>query len=358
MTMPNTHPPLYATVADMLAAQTPPGSVLSRREAMPGSFSGARLERLTFSRPAGEQQLILKQLDLATGWQQRTTSDLHCREIQITQSSFWERMPPMLWSPVIGCVAEGPRGALLLEDLGRAVLAATRCYEPVDNDIFLWIIDRLADLHAAFWDDDELAAADWLASSADALLFMTPERLARVNDVDDTYGMQARRMWPYLWRFLEDETGTTLWRLLANPDRLLEAVRLAPHTLVHGDAWLANIGIRDGRMALLDWALATAGPAPYDSLWMAFTWQAAEPDAALIEHRSALLKRGVTAVRDSDTWELLCDLAWLRTFYTGAEWLVRDVRGAPDDAADRAARQRMHFWADRAARIIRARGWT
>jgi hypothetical protein len=107
----------------------------------------------------------------------------------------------------------------------------------------------------------------------------------------------------------------------------------------------------------LDWALTTAGPAPFDSLWLAHTWHDLDPARVLTEHRAALLRHGASAVRADDVWELLCDLAWLRTFFMGAEWLVRDVRGAPTDAEDDAARARLNFWSHTAAEIVRRRGW-
>ncbi len=361
MTQPR--PPLCVDVATLITTYLPKDRFISAIGDDNGSFSGARLERYSDASPseadgpAATRSYILKDLYPATGWQQRVTADWQFREIKLTQSPLWDAMPTSIWSPVVGCALEAEHGALLMADLHDSVYSAHRCYAPVDNDILLWIIDRLADLHAAFWNHTALLAADWLTSPADALLFMTPEQLARIDDQEDSYGNQARRMWPYVWRLLGAETVKVLWRCLAHPERMVAAAEAAPRTLVHGDAWLANIGVHEGKMALLDWALATAGPAPYDSLWLAFTWQAADPDVTLFEHRSALLSRGVTAVRDNVLWELLCDLAWVRTFYTGAEWLVRDVRGASTDSAEQQARARLTFWGDRAASIIQSRGW-
>lgn len=385
------HPPLFASVEALLAPATlcvllelPDGPWQVRRTASSGGLSGATLERISLTDGDRYAGAMLKQIDPQQSWLMRAAGDTQGREIQFTQSSLWARMPASVWVPVLAAVQQPAGvGSLLMPDLTPVVYPATLCYEPADEGMVYRIIDHLAEMHAAYWEAPELRTTSWLATPADAFLALTIDRLGgathNTDHDDDTYGDQAFRMWPYLWRFLtKADDAEVLWRTLMEPDALLAAAQAAPATLAHGDTWIANMGglaatalfeatqalaqkqhepLTPERLILLDWALATAGPATFDSLWLAQTWRALDPLHMLALHRAALLRHGVSAVSDDATWELLCDLGWVRTFLMGAEWMVRDVRGAPTDTEDQAARERLNSWCRTTAAILRARGW-
>lgn len=352
-------PPRFPTLAAWEA--TLPAPIRNRRP-LAGGLSGATIERLALATTAEQpaRSVILKSLHPATDWLMLASGDTLARETRLPGSALWARLPAAIDSPVLAVIdgaADDP--ALVLADVGDAIFPASRSYGPADDDLLARIIGDLAALHAACWRAPELAAP-WLATPADALLFLTPQRLSRATSAADTYGSQAQRMWPYLWRFLDDATAAPLLATLTSPARLVAAAASAPATLVHGDLWLANVAYAPGPatpLILLDWALCTAGPAPYDSLWLAHTWHAADPDRALTLHRAALVAQGVADARDDAEWSLLIDLAWVRTFLLGAEWLVRDIRGATTVADEAEARARLARWATRAAEIVVRRGW-
>lgn len=367
-------PPLYSSIDALLVPETleavagiPTSYFVARRAALSAGYSGASIERLTLRTMDGgaTRTLILKHLDPQTNWLMHASGDRFCREARLTQSPLWADLPVTIESPVVA-VALTPEGegALLMRDLGEAIYPASRCYEPVDNDIAVCLLDRLGELHAAYWQHPALADADWLATPADVLLTLTPAHLDTLPTTDlDVYGVQAARMWPYLWRFLDEGDAAVIQRTLDAPDALIAAIASAPRTLAHGDLWLANLGWEADRLVVLDWALASAGPATYDSLWLAHTWSALhngpglDPEHALSLHRAALLRYGVHAVDDDVLWDLLVDLGWVRTAFMGAEWLVRDLRAAQTNEEAQEALDRLRFWVGRAASIIRARGW-
>jgi hypothetical protein len=387
--MSSPHPPLFTSLEAMIALENilallglPEGPWRVGREAVSGGLSGARLERITLTNGDRYAAVVLKQIDPRTNWLMRAAGDTTGREIAFTQSPLWERLPADIDVPVLAAARfDDGAGALLLPDLAPVIYPSALCYEPADEGLVQRILDHLAALHAAFWGDPTLHAQPWLATPADALFALSLDRLSDAAQTvagEDTYGDQALRMWPYLWRFIDSADASAIWRTLMHPEALLAAVGSAPATLAHGDTWVANMGglaptpqraatvalaqaQREAppteRLLLLDWALVTAGPATYDSLWLAQTWHTLDPLQVLAWHRAALLRHHIAAAQDDATWALLADLGWVRTFLMGAEWMVRDVRGAQTDDEDRAARARLNSWCHRAADILRARGW-
>lgn len=378
MTQP--HPPLHPTLERLLAPDifaqvtgTAWDGAHLRREAIDGGLSGAHIERLMVDPAADERGIvaagsarstayILKHLDPATNWLMRASGDQACREIQFTQSLLWTRLPREIWAPILGCAYTAARsGVLLMPDLTAQLYPAIGSYGPVDTAALGRMVDGLAALHATFWESAELGGADWLASPSDALFAITPARLAatlaETPYADESYGAQALARWRQLPHLIDHEDADALQRVMERPERILAALRAAPKTLAHGDAWLANLGEHQGRLILLDWALCTAGPAPFDTLWLAHTWRAADPDDTLAYHRRALTNRGVLAVRDDATWDLLGDLAWVRTTLMGLEALVDDVLRPESPVPHPEALDRLRYWCRRTTHILERRGW-
>jgi hypothetical protein len=387
-------PPIFASLDELLATETLctlldlpaeiPWQIL--RTPIGGGLSGAHLERVTLTDGDRLVSAILKQNDPRHNWLMRASGDTLGREVQFTQSPLWEALPENILVPVLGIVpgADGA-GALLMLDLTPIIYPASMSYEPADEGLVMRIVDHLARMHAAYWEHPALATLPWLATAEDAFFTLTIERLVKAAALEttdeDTYGDQALRMWPYLWRFISPEDEATVRAVLSKPERLLAAMTQIPLTLAHGDTWLANMGgisssahlqagqmlppdlpgmlARPERLVLLDWALATAGAATFDTLWLAHTWHTIDPLWTLELYRQALLRHGVTAAADDETWNLLVDLGWVRTFLMGAEWMVRDVRGAQAETGteDTLSRDRLNSWCRRAVEICRRRGW-
>lgn len=374
--MPNPKPPLFASL-DILLDPVGIARYLRLkgsdwrlyRQLIPGGTSGATIERVTVragdltAAPAGQEgqaSLILKQMEPARDWVMRATDDTRCREVLFTQSPLWEQLPPEVWSPIVGCALvdqKRGKGALLMQDVLPSILPASRCYAPPDFPLAARILDKLAAMHATFWGDPTLRQIAWLATPTDSLLALTPEYLSPLPSDASLYVPEARAAWEHLWDLLDPEDAGPIRQTLAHPASLLQAVTKAPATLVHGNPWLANLGERNGRLMLLDWGFVTAGPATFDSLWLAVTWREMDADRILADHRSMLVQRGVNAVRDDATWELLCGLGWVRATLMGVESLVRDVTDPHSVVPREDALARLRHWCHRTALILRGWGW-
>jgi len=225
---------MFASLDELCAPQTlralldlPEGPWTVFIAEMEGGLSGATLQRISLSNGDLFANAILKHIDPRTNWLMRAAGDTQGREIAFTQSDLWARMPQDIRVPVLGVARlEDGGGALVMPDLTPVIYPASLCYEPADEHMVVRIIDHLAAMHAAFWEFPELRTLSWLATPADAFLTLTVERLSQSTGMQpdtDTYGDQAFRMWPYLWRFIGDEDGTTIWHTLMHPEALLAA---------------------------------------------------------------------------------------------------------------------------------------
>ncbi len=361
-------PPLFKTLADLIAPETiaallhiPVKPWATHREPIASGYSGATIERVALLDDQGSNcapTFILKHLDPSTNWLMRATGDALCRELQFTQSSFWTQLPANIWSPILGCsYEEDGTGTLLMSDVQPWIFSASICYTKPDPSLIKRILDRLAAMHAAYWNDSALRSTSWLTTPADAMLMLTSDRLSSLGSTVPLYFQETIEMWERLWSLIDPADAVALKRTLNHPADLLAAIDYAPATLAHGDAWPANFGECNDRLILLDWAFAAAGPATFDSLWLANTWRALDPNLILTQHRVALLSCGVTAVRDDATWNLLADLGWIRAVFMGVESLVRDVLDIGSAVPSTEALDRLRFWCSRAASILCQRGW-
>ncbi|HKD74461.1 MAG TPA: phosphotransferase, partial [Ktedonobacterales bacterium] len=327
----------FSSPDEMLAPETlarfagfaakPP--MIASRETITGGFSGATIERIIVRDDTSQQSFIVKRIDPDHDWLMLASGDTLCREVQFTRSTLSAQLPPDIVLPVLATAYADHAGALLMSDVARMIIPATRCYEAVDDALVARVIDHLAALHARYWEDPTLTQYEWLSTPSNALFALTPVRLqfllTKKLSREDMYGIDALKRWFHLWQYLDPADAGTIQHMLAHPARLLQSLQTAPATLVHGDAWLANMGEDQGRLILLDWALATTGPATFDSLWFAHTWHGLDAEHVLVMHRDALLQHGINAVANDETWALLTDLGSIRTTLMGIEWLVREV---------------------------------
>ncbi len=333
------------------------------KEILETGFSGNLIERLSLKQNDKEiGALILKQNETQTSWFAKSTHDDLGREVRFAQSELWEHLPESIDSPILATVLwPDNASAILMRDEGSAIFSASKCYEIAENDTELlrFIVNALADMHATFWNSPLLEQVPWFTSTADSLLYLTlPHLTAAGTDAESIeYGAAAMRMWNRIWGMLNPETAQIIQHTIANPEKLLADIESLPHTLIHGDIWLANLGIRGEKLLILDWALVAKGPALYDPMWLAQTWRAADPQETAEIYRAALVKRGVTDAQDDTMWALMMDCSIVRSLFTSAEWLAREVVGASTDEEERVALAHIRYWMARAAEIIAARGW-
>ncbi len=346
-------------------------------------LSGAELLLITdrYTTPGGAHwytRRIQKRIAARSGWLGALSNDTQVREVALWTSGLLSHLPATIATGVFSADAEtmpdgAHTGTLVMRDLrghllrdrhGRLLPDPPLTPPGTIPPIVLTILDHLAQLHAAYWENPHLDdPATGLMGAHEALLLLAPERLAARVAAGDTspYLPLALAGWEEFFRLAAPEDAATLKAVLHTPDTMLTAINKLPRTLVHGDIWGPNLGLlpatqrapRQGtHLLLLDWALATAGPATYDPLWLCGTWHVLHPPRVLAAYRARLQRRlashGVTL--SAATWRALADAGYLRTTLTCGEALARSATDALPGAGRRRMQARVRWWAARAAR--------
>jgi hypothetical protein len=348
-------------------------TAVRRIERMPAGLAGGSLLRLTVSHTVGaaawRQRLVMKPLTPDAGWLGAASGDWLLREAQFWERGLLQSLPAGVATGVRRWALLGDRdrptaGALLMDDVSPRLLRRPERTPPGRlSASVIALLERLAAMHARYWQDTRLRDPRLgLMSSRDALLLVSPLSVHRRLQAGDAtpYLALAERGWDTFFTLAPSMAAERLRAVLADPEPVIRAIDALPKTLLHGDVWGPNLGWLPPtntaphlgrRLLLLDWALALAGPATYDPLWLCGTWHALEPRRVLgVYHaflRRRLLARGVSL--PPQVWLSLADAGYLRTALTCGEALGRAAAAAPAWHARSVAEERVRWWARHAA---------
>ena len=361
--------PLPAEAEALLPQLGVEAADITRVEVMAGGLAGGRVYRLWLRGSRGadsEYTRVLKYAEPLEGWLGDISGDTRIREAQIVASGMLADLPRDIVTPTLAVAFGGTRqettgAALLMRDVRRFLLPQPYRTPPgtIGADAVA-LVERLARMHARFWNDPRLNdPALGLMAPERALLVTGPLGVAARLAIGDAlpYLPIAAESWETFFA-LAGESATERFRaIITEPGRIVRAIEKLPRTLAHGDVWGPNLGRLPAvhgrrRLLLLDWALALAGPATYDPLWLASTWLAVDPTRMLALYRArlshALRMRGHSL--DGAAWLALADAGYLRTVLTCGEAMTRTALTAPAGVARRAALARVRWWIARALR--------
>ena len=293
---------------------------------------------------------MLKYSEPLEGWLGEISGDTRLREAQLVTSGMLADLPRDIVTPTLAVAFGGTRqqptgAALLMRDMRRYLL-----HQPYRTPLgtiaadAVALVDRLARMHARFWNDPRLDdPALGLMSPERALLVTGPLGVAAQLAVGDTlpYLPIAAESWETFFALAGEEATRRFQAIMRDPERIARALARLPRTLVHGDVWGPNLGWLPAvhgshrRLLLLDWALALAGPATYDPLWLASTWLAVDPTRVLAVYRARLTRalRVRSHSLDDATWLALADTGYLRTVLTCGEAMARTALMTPNGTA-------------------------
>ena len=251
----------YRDVAELLDGATE-RTVL---EEVPGK-SGATLERLVI----GGQRYVLKHLDLAEDWTMRASGCLRGAPLVLWERGILTRLPGCFNQPIVGAAPEGRPGAqgggcaLLMHDVTPWLVPATDA--PITPAQHARFLRHMAALHAEFWACGPefnvvppmhryLELSPWTATAETAAgsAHLVPQLVGKG--------------WPLLAE-VAPAAAAVVTPLACDPGPLVEALAATPHTFVHSNWKLDNLGTDDaGRTVVLDWEQPGHGAPLSDLAW-------------------------------------------------------------------------------------------
>jgi hypothetical protein len=297
--------------------------------------SGARFERVRI----GGRDYVLKHVRRDDDWIMRATGDLAYRTVRVWSSGLLDSVPECIDHTVAGAAITDDGAALLMRDVSQWLVPEGDL--PIPLDQHLRFLDHMAALHAAFWDwDDQLG----LTPLSSRYLWFAPcviecERARGFPDAVPRIMDEGWQRFPSV----APRAAEVVMPLLDDPDPLIGALESTPHTLLHGDWKLGNLGSHpDGRTILVDWAVPGAGPACADLAWYVALNRKRLPEGqskedAVVAYRQALEQHGVDT---GPWWEqqlavcllgALVQFGWEKAFDESEElawWGTRALEGA------------------------------
>jgi Phosphotransferase enzyme family len=269
----------------------------------------------------GGQHYVLKHLDLAEDWTMRASGCLRGAPLMLWERGILARLPDCINQPIIGAAPEpgpgpAPSGgcALLMHDVTPWLIPATDA--PITASQHRGFLQHMSALHAAFWgcgpEFDVVPAmhrylelSPWMAEAEAAIgsPHLVPQLVAKG--------------WPLL-AAVAPAAAAVVVPLARDPGPLVDALAGTPHTFVHSNWKLDNLGVDDaGRTVVLDWEQPGRGAPLSDLAWyLAINCrrlpQSKEDSIAV--YRDALEERGIDTAPWWDRQLALCLLGALVQF--------------------------------------------
>lgn len=256
------------------------------------------------------------------------------RTVTLWQHGVFDRLPNRIAHPVVACARDGAGYAVLMRDVSDILLSGDRRFTATEHT---FLLDTLATLHAAFWEDDRLRQLDLHTLSGYFLI--EPDYEA----------------WNFVEDFLEPYVARVVRSLLQNPKPLYDALSSYPSTLVHNDVWYGNLGItrdKPKRVMMLDWDYATFAPPGVELVLyidQGFMVLPTHDKAAIAETYRWYLAQRLGYFIDERAWQTQLDLCSLGEFMRRSKWVLESASRTSDSEQRRQLQERLLGW----SRVVR-----
>ena len=210
-------------------------------------------------------RFVLKRMFINSDWVMSTTNDRCCRAVKLWQYGLLDQLLPHLEHKIIACSQDGDGWAILMEDLTGHVFTWNT---PLTTELVYLFLDRLARIHATFWNEPCLPEA--------SLGLCTPTQLIEAISLShaQTYNHLSmgllpewiRDGWEVMEAKLDSDVYTHMRNLSEHPQPLVKALSRYPYTLLHGDYRAENLAHSENPVAL-DWQGAAYSLMTIDLAW-------------------------------------------------------------------------------------------
>lgn len=216
--------------------------------------SGARLERGVLD---DGSRVVIKWSDPRTDLTSLIASGAENRELQLWNSGVLDRLPRGVAHALLGAGWVGDEVVTVMRDLAPYVLSW-------NDRLSVGNLRRLFGAVAALHETFRGAPPPGLCQLDIRLSLFAPDRLRRHIEADNLLPALIVRGWEVFAELAPHDVAGQVFDALARPERIARSLAGPPTTMLHGDLWLVNVALPPDEVVLLDWGLATAGPAVLD----------------------------------------------------------------------------------------------
>jgi hypothetical protein len=355
----------YASLDELLESETLSRLtgvpiVSARREPFVGghSASGSEFFALVTNDGAGPR-LVVKQSSLADDWIMRATADHRCREVLTWSTGLLERLPAEIAHPVVACARDGEGWAILMRDVGDTLLPEWDADTRISEEDHALVLDALAALHAAFWDDPGAGdPAIGFCSPEHRFTAFSPEMGRREYDHPNPIPRSIAEGWDRFWPLVEPRVADLVRTLIEDPGPLCHVLKRYPQTVVHGDPRAANLGIQRGvepRLVLLDWHFVGTSVPAGDLAWYLSQIGFQVPvsrETTIAWYREALARR-LGSRFDDAWWQPQLELSLLGQFLRMGWINALDAENKETATISAWGREELAWYADWAMAAVR-----
>jgi Phosphotransferase enzyme family len=216
--------------------------------------SGAGLERAVLDDGTA---VVIKRSRREDDLVMLASDDFAGREAVLWAAGVLDRLPRGVCHPVLAAGWIADELVTVMSDLGARVPRWDNRFTP---DQLSQTFASVGQMHRSFAD----RSLPGLCDLATRLTLFAPERVTRLASHHNPLPRAILRGWECFTDQVDSDVAEAVMATHDNPRRLVEALACAPTTLLHGDLILVNVAPGHDDVTLLDWSLATAGPAVVD----------------------------------------------------------------------------------------------
>lgn len=262
------------------------------------------------------------------------------RERRLWEARVLDDLPPGIGHALLGAGWVDGLLVTVMSDLGSAVLTWDRLLSADDLDR---IFGALAAMHRRFADQAPVGLCDLRRRAA----LFAPDRFVSLA-ADHELVPAVLAGWEHFVETVPHAIADTVLSTLRQPEDLAAVLASGVSTLCHGDAWLVNMAITRNEVVLLDWNLATHGPASLDFVDFVVGCAAhidLPDDVVLSKARDACRDLVEDTVWHATLFWALCELGWNKAL---------DATTHPDHNERARARRELQWWVEQADRALQA----
>jgi hypothetical protein len=289
-------------------------------------YSGAKLERVVL---ADGSTLVVKRISQEYDLAMKLTHDMG-RAAQLWISGVLDRLPPVIDHAILAAEPDGDGWIIVMRDVSDALLPRSRVLSRAEN---YRIFEAAAAMYEAFRGEH----IEGLCTLTDHYALLSPATATREWSSNPLMQFVGRG-WQLFADVMPEDVATPVFSILDRPGLLARQLEGCETTLIHGDFWLANLGLTSDHVVMLDWGLAAAAPPAVD--FAAYLAQSGSSIAATHEQLMDDFRSVRGERHDEQALRLaliggLVEMGWLK---------ATEIVDAPDEARRAKAAADLDWW--------------